>query len=194
MNRRRREAKIPILLALAAAALAWAASPAAASTFVAVTTEDLVRTSASIVEGEVLAVQSRWTADGRIIVTDATVRVSSTLAGEAAPVVQVKTFGGTVGGFTVEAHGFPTFRAGERVLLFLEPDTEAGRLRVNGYQQGHYRVVGGPGAETALSTVDDGARLIAAPGARAESLRALPLTELRQRIRAEVQRLQALER
>ena len=194
MNRRRREAKIPILLALAAAALAWAASPAAASTFVAVTTEDLVRTSASIVEGEVLAVQSRWTADGRIIVTDATVRVSSTLAGEAAPVVRVKTFGGTVGGFTVEAHGFPTFRAGERVLLFLEPDTEAGRLRVNGYQQGHYRVVGGPGAETALSTVDDGARLIAAPGARAESLRALPLTELRQRIRAEVQRLQALER
>ena len=194
MNRRRREAKIPILLALAAAALAGAASPAAASTFVAVTTEDLVRTSASIVEGEVLAVQSRWTADGRIIVTDATVRVSSTLAGEAAPVVRVKTFGGTVGGFTVEAHGFPTFRAGERVLLFLEPDTEAGRLRVNGYQQGHYRVVGGPGAETALSTVDDGARLIAAPGARAESLRALPLTELRQRIRAEVQRLQALER
>lgn len=33
-------------------------------------------------------------------------------------------------GFTVDAIGFPKFTMGERVLLFLEPDSEADRLRV----------------------------------------------------------------
>ena len=120
-----------------------AAPPAAASTFVAMSTSDLVQSSSAAVEAEVLSLESRWTADRRIIVTDATMRVWDVLGGKAPEVVQVKTFGGTVKGFTVDAIGFPEFTLGERVLLFLEPDNEAGRMRVNGYQQGLYRIVTG---------------------------------------------------
>jgi hypothetical protein len=171
-------------------ALAWAAPPVAASTFVAMSTSDLVKSSSAVIEGEVVSLESRWTADGRIIVTDAMVRVWDVLGGKAPEIVQVKTFGGTVNRFTVEAIGFPTFTLGERVLLFLEPDAEAGRLRVNGYQQGLYRIVQrADGIETAVPSVDHGVQLLSASGARVQPLPAMPLDDLRHLIRAEFERL-----
>ena len=118
------------------------------------------------------------------------VRVWDVLGGKAPEIVQVKTFGGTVNGFTVEASGFPAFAVGERVLLFLEPDTEAGRLRVNGYQQGLYRIVQRPdGTESAVPSVDHGVELLSASGARVRPLPAMRLDDLRQLIRAEFERL-----
>lgn len=176
-----------VLAALSAVA---AAPPVEASTFIAMSTSDLVKSSSAVVEGEVFSLASRWTADGRIIVTDASVRVWDTLAGKASEVVQVKTFGGTVDGFTVDAIGFPEFTLGERVLLFLEPDTEAGRLRVNGYQQGLYRIVSRPdGVETAVPSVDHGVQLLSSTGARVAPLPAMRLDDLRQLIRDESARL-----
>jgi hypothetical protein len=172
-----------------ALAFAWAA-PVAASTFVAMSTSDLVKSSSAVVEGEVFALESRWTADGRVIVTDASVRVWDVVGGRAPEVVQVKTFGGTVKGFTVDAAGFPTFSVGERVLLFLEPDAEAGHMRVTGYQQGLYRIVRRPdGTETAVSSVDQGVLLLSPSGARVEPLPALPLDDLRRLVRDEFERL-----
>jgi hypothetical protein len=95
-----------------------------------------------------------------------------------------------VNGFTVEASGFPTFTVGERVLLFLEPDAEAGLLRVNGYQQGLYRIVQRPdGIESAVPAVDHGVQLLSASGARVRPLPAMALDDLRQLIRAEFGRL-----
>jgi hypothetical protein len=95
-----------------------------------------------------------------------------------------------VNGFTVDAIGFPEFKVGERVLLFLEPDTEAGRLRVNGYQQGLYRIVQRPdGIETAVPSLDHGAQLLSLSGARVPPLPAIPLDDLRHLIRDEFERL-----
>jgi hypothetical protein len=187
--RRRFSLRTAILAALPLA-LAWAAPPVEASTFVAMSTSDLVKSSSAVIEGEVVSLASRWTRDRRIIVTDAMVRVWDVLGGKAPELVQVKTFGGTVNGFTVEASGFPTFTVGERVLLFLEPDTEAGRLRVNGYQQGLYRIVVRPdGIESAVPSVDDGVALLSPSGARVRRLPAIPLDDLRHLIRVEFERL-----
>src|SRR4028118_323709 len=128
------------LVFLALLALMVAGIPAGASTFLVMNQGELIRDSAAVVEGEVLQVHSFWTRSGRIIVTEAIVKVSDPILGEAASAVVVRTFGGTVEGFTVEAHGFPTFRKGERLLLFLEAERD-GAHKVAGYQQGQYRVV-----------------------------------------------------
>jgi hypothetical protein len=187
---RRRFSPRSAILAALALALAWAAPPLAASTFVAMSTSDLVQSSSAVIEGEVVSLQSRWTRNRRIIVTDAMVRVWDVLGGKAPEIVHVKTFGGTVNGFTVEASGFPTFTVGERVLLFLEPDTEAGRLRVNGYQQGLYRIVQRPdGIESAVPAVDQDVQLLSASGTRVKPLPAVALDDLRHLIRAEFERL-----
>ena len=153
-------------------------------------TSDLVKASSAVIEGEVSSLESRWTPDGRIIVTDVTVRVWDVLGGKAPEILVVKTFGGTVDGFTVEAAGSPRSPRGERVLLFLEPDAEAGRQRVNGYQQGLYRIVQrADGRETALSSVDQGAHLLSADGVQVQPLPSLPLDDLRRLIRDEFLRL-----
>ena len=187
---RRRFSPRSAILAALALALAWAPPPLAASTFVAMSTSDLVQSSSAVIEGEVISLQSRWTRNRRIIVTDAMVRVWDVLGGKAPEIVHVKTFGGTVNGFTVEASGFPTFTVGERVLLFLEPDTEAGRLRVNGYQQGLYRIVQRPdGIESAVPAVDQDVQLLSASGTRVKPLPAMALDDLRHLIRAEFERL-----
>jgi len=187
---RRRFSPRSAVRAALALAFAWAVPPVDASTFVAMSTSDLVQSSSAVIEGEVVSMESRWTRNRRIIVTDAVVRVWDVLGGKAPEIVHVKTFGGTVNGFTVEASGFPTFTVGERVLLFLEPDTEAGRLRVNGYQQGLYRIVQRPdGIESAVPAVDQDVQLLSATGTRVRPLPAMPLDDLRHLIRAEFERL-----
>jgi hypothetical protein len=97
----------------------------------------------------------------------------------------VRTFGGTVNGYTVEAHGFPTFARGEKLLLFLENDpAERDTHRVLGYQEGMYRVTADKaGREVAFPTVDGGARLFTADGRPAPAPRPIQLDELREEIR-----------
>jgi hypothetical protein len=95
--------------------------------------QDLVRASAAVIQGQVIKVSSFWEPTGRIIVTEALVKVEEKIYGEAPSVVVVRTFGGTVGDFTVEAHGFPKFRLNERLLVYLEPEKD-GVSRVAGYQ------------------------------------------------------------
>jgi hypothetical protein len=175
-----------------AAALTFvvALQPVAASTFIAMSPAELVRGSSAVVEGEVLRVESYWDAAGRIIVTEAMVQVRDVLAGETPSVVRVKTFGGTVDGYTVEAFGFPTFAKGERQVLFLAPDREPDMMRVTGYQQGQYRIVRDPaGVDRAVSALDDGALLLRADGSADRLPRLLPLTELKRRVRGEAERL-----
>jgi hypothetical protein len=117
------------------------------------------------------------------------VQVEETVLGETPTVVVVRTFGGTVDGYTVEAHGFPVFAAGDRVLLFVEQDGDD-RMRVTGYQQGHYRVVAGDRAgDRAVPTNDLGASLLTADGRQAPAPQELPLAELKDLIRADAVRL-----
>lgn len=172
-----------LLLALVAAA------PAVASTFLAMDRTSLVREADAVIQGRVLKVESFWEPTGTVIVTEAMVQVEEEVVGRTPTVVRVKTFGGEVNGFFVDAHGFPTFAADERVLLFLEEDGED-TLRVTGYQQGQYRLVpGADGAELAVPAVDEGASLLTADGKRAPAPEAQPLAELKDQIRAEARRL-----
>ncbi len=156
------------------------ALPVGASTFLFTPQRDLVRDATAIVEGRVLSTSSFWNETGQVIVTEAVFQVEEKLLGDAPSILVVRTFGGRVGNFVVEASGFPTFQKGERQLLFLESD-EGGRNRVLGYQQGQFRIESdAAGAEMARPAVDAGSTFVgqAAP-AKALSLSALKSSILR---------------
>lgn len=101
--------------------------------------------------------------------------------------VKVRTFGGTVGGYTVEAHGFPKFAVNDRLVLFLQNAGET--AEVTGYQQGQYRIVRDKsGVDIAVSAVDGGATLLGRDGRQVAMPKALRLDALKNLIRADVER------
>lgn len=145
-------------------ALTLATLPVTASTFVALSDAELVKGADAIVQGKIVRLESSWNESGTLIVTDAVVKVRETLRGAAPRLVTVRTAGGEVGDYGVEAVGFPKFRQGEQVILFLDqkPDAPA---RVLGYQQGHWEIVERlDGVKMAVPRVEDGAALITRDG------------------------------
>ena len=159
------------------------ALPAAASTFVAMEPAELVAASKAVIQGEVLEVYSFWNPDGTAVLTEARVLVEEVVAGQAPSEVVVRTFGGRVGDYVLEAHGFPTFEAGQRLLLFLH-DAPDGSLRVTGYRLGEYRIARGERGElVARPTLEAGVRLLHADGRPAPAPTAVPLEALKQEIR-----------
>jgi len=138
-----------------------AAVPATASTFVAMSLDELVAGADAVVVGHVQEMKSSWTESGRIIVTDNEVRIDEVWVGSAPEKVSVRTFGGEVGGFLVEATGFPKFEENEHVILFLKREEASGTLQVLGYQLGHLRVVERlDGVVLAVPQTDDGMTLV----------------------------------
>jgi hypothetical protein len=101
-------------------------------------------------------------------------------------VVKVKTFGGTVGDYTVEAHGFPKFAVNDHLLLFLQNANET--AEVTGYRQGQWRIVNEKGVQMAVPTVDGGATLLSRDGRPAAGQKALRLDTFKDMIRADVER------
>jgi hypothetical protein len=164
------------------------AVPVEASTFLKMTQNELIRDSAAVVQGRVIKVSSFWDTTGRIVVSEALVRVESKVFGEAPSVVVVRTFGGKVGNFLVEAHGFPKFQVNDHLLLFLEPEQD-GVTRVAGYQQGQFRVVQDKaGVTLAVPAFDGGATLLTKDGRAAGPAKAIRLDELKASIRNEARR------
>lgn len=164
-----------------------AAVPVGASTFLKMTQRDLVRDSAAVVQGHVVKVSSFWDPTGRIVMSEALVKVEDKVFGEAPSVVVVRTFGGRVGDFVVEAHGFPKLAVNDHLLLFLEPEQD-GATRVTGYQQGQYRII--PDKAGALLAVPafDGANLLTRDGRAAAPAKAMSLDELKASIRNDARR------
>lgn len=160
-----------------------AATPALASTFVAMDHTQLVDASDAVVVGQVTDVRSFWNDEATAIVTEASVVVTENLAGQAPGVVVVRTFGGQVGAVRIEAHGFPTFEKGQKLVLFLEDSNTV--ARVVGYQQGQYRVVTrkSDGVEVAIPALDGGAHLVHLDGTVAPKPRAVTLDALRTTVR-----------
>jgi len=175
-----------VWLGVFALALAVAV-PAGASTFIAMSTDELVAASDAVVQGEVLQVHSYWNKSGRLIVTEAIVRVTDTITGNSPSVVVLKTFGGTVEGFTVEAHGFPTFERGQELLLFVDNQAD-GSAEVTGYRQGQYRVVREAGVEMAVPALEQGVTLLRADGQPAARPKAQRLDALKASVRADFER------
>jgi hypothetical protein len=168
-------------------ALTLAAIPVGASTFLAMSHGELVAQSDAVIQGRVLKVSSFWDPTGRVIQSEALVQVEDLVKGTAPSVVVVRTFGGRVGNFVVEAHGFPKFVPNDHVLLFLHGANAT--AEVTGYQLGHYKIVRDhTGAEIAVPTFDGGEMLLSRDGRPTPAPKAMRLDALKNMIRAEVER------
>lgn len=169
---------------------ALATVPVGASTFVAMNGAELVAQSDAVVVGEVLYTYSYWNDERTMIFTDAVVQVRESVVGNVYGLVSVRTPGGIVGDYRVDAHGFPSFRDGQTQFLYLHRNA-AGQMEVTGFQQGQYRVVTrSDGAEIAVPALK-GMRLLTLNGQAAPRPRALPLETLKASVRAEAAAVRA---
>jgi len=106
---------IPFVLAVAV----FQASPAQAL-MTAFTTEELAKSSDIVVAGEVEEVSSRWSSDGRTIVTRAVVATGEMMKGAAGQRRTVVEYpGGEVGAAGLKVSDVSPLRKGEKVILFL---------------------------------------------------------------------------
>ncbi|HEX2121276.1 MAG TPA: PKD domain-containing protein, partial [Thermoanaerobaculia bacterium] len=100
------------------------AASASATTIVMPSDEQLIAKTPLIVAGTVVST-TPVESDGRIW-TEATVSVARVLKGAAAETITIREIGGEVNGRFTVIFGAPELRAGERVLLFLEPSPHGG--------------------------------------------------------------------
>jgi hypothetical protein len=165
-------------LLFAAAALA-AATPALAAQAVAVSVEQLARTSETVVRGRVVAGRSWASEDGRRIFTTYEVRTRTVLRGRAPSTARVVVPGGVVGRLGERVDAAPTLARGEELILFLRRDPTDG-FAVAGLAQGKFSVQGAvarPDLSHLIfvrSAVGDGERRI----------EEMPLAELERRVRS----------
>jgi hypothetical protein len=153
-----------------------AATPAAATTFLAASVEEIARSSEAVVRGRVVATAARATDDGRIV-TDVDVAVASAWKGATEDTVRLVVPGGSLGWIALRVEGAPTFEPGEEVVVFAGREGRA--WRVNGYALGKYRVVRGE-ARPALSGATVRPRALSA-GER--GVGPMPVAELERRVR-----------
>ncbi|MDX1501590.1 MAG: hypothetical protein R3325_04440 [Thermoanaerobaculia bacterium] len=166
-----------------AIALCLTAVPAVASTFVAMSPRELVAGSDAIIQGRVIGQQSSWSHDGRIVVTEVTVKVRDVLAGQAPDVVKVQVPGGRVGDYSMVATGFPTFKDREKVILFVSFEG-ASTGRVVGHQLGHWEVVERlDGVKMAVPRTEDGASFFDRSGRLTPEPESVPLADFKRGIR-----------
>jgi PKD repeat protein len=95
-----------------------------ATTIVLPTDEQLVAKSPVIVDGTVLSTTP--VGQDRSVWTDTVIAVARTIKGRAEATITVRELGGAVDGRITKVYGTPEFAAGERVLLFLEPNPRGG--------------------------------------------------------------------
>jgi hypothetical protein len=183
-------------LLLATAVLVWGwpgqdAGRASASVVQALSLEQLTSKADEILIAVPTERRARRHADGKMIVTDVSLRVQSVLKGAHKPgdTARATVLGGTLDGVALQVPGEASFASGERVLVFLERAKRSQDLRVVGMAQGALalREQGGatmvmPGGSGA-ALVERGAdgQLRDAPPALTE---ARPLTALVEQIRA----------
>ena len=110
------------------------AGVARSTTVIPPTFESLVSSANTIFVGEVMNVRAEWmaTRDGRAIKTYVTFRSRMSGRARVGAVTQLEFLGGTIGETTMEVVGMPTFREGQRSVLFVHGEVQtresAGRL------------------------------------------------------------------
>lgn len=114
-------------------------SPTAASTFLKVDIPTLRGMSESVVHASVVDVRSAWNDEGSAIFTFVTLDVKGRLHGTAENQIVVRVPGGTVGNFTSEMEGAPSFHKGDEVVAFIARWKD-GVAMVAGYAAGLSRV------------------------------------------------------
>jgi hypothetical protein len=125
---------------------ALVSSAAFGTTLIKADLGQLTRSSDAVVIGKVHAVQSRFTADGLKIVTDAEIQVSQTLKGQVEGTIVVMQPGGEVGEVGQRVAGTARFARGEEVAVFLE--RRGPRFFVTGMVQGKFKVEKSPDGKT----------------------------------------------
>lgn len=92
---------------------------------------EIARLSQTAVVGTVRALRAHWNPAHTLILTTVTVDVEHVLKGVAGDTLSFEVQGGKVGNLGLTVSGAPTFRVGQRVILFLD-DTPDGT--VGGFQ------------------------------------------------------------
>lgn len=131
---------------IAGALCAWIVGAAGrASVVERLDVEQLTGLADRVVVGQVLSSRSHFTDNDRVIFTDAVLEVESTLKGDRAQRLVVRTSGGVVGDIGQRVAGSARLWPGERVVLFLEQLGDAAPglplCRTIGLAQGAFHVV-----------------------------------------------------
>jgi hypothetical protein len=103
--------------------------------------DELVDRARTIFVGEAIDTRAIWesTPQGRSIVTQVTFKVDDVWKGSVGAVTRLEFLGGTIGDVTLDVSGVPSFRVGQRDVLFVSGDSLTvsplvgfmyGRLRV----------------------------------------------------------------
>jgi len=100
----------------------------------------LVSGAGTIFVGEAIGTRAIWvsTRQGRAIRTQVTFRVEDVWKGTVGAVTQLEFLGGTIGETTMEVIGMPTFRVGQRSVLFVASGRHVSPLV--GFMHGRMRV------------------------------------------------------
>lgn len=137
-----------------AACVFGAVAPVGATTLIRAGLDELVAGNGTIVVGEVLDVESYWSADGTFILTDVRVSAIEVLKGRPeSREMTVTTMGGTVGDTTTLIVGGPVLLPGRSYMLFLnQEELPGGRvLTVRDLVQGVFDLKESPGGLRAVS-------------------------------------------
>jgi hypothetical protein len=174
-----RHALLPIVLLLCL--------PASATTLLRVELPELVQAADTIVHGTVRRVESRWSGDGRRILTDVEIQVTESLKGEPGGTVLVTQPGGRMGDIGQRVSGLASFTPGEEVVLLLEKRGPRA-FRVAGMAQGKYQVQRSADGSRALAvpeSIEDVLLVDPSTGqATSTTQRIVSLEELKATIRA----------
>lgn len=118
----------------------WGAMPAHASLAYDLDVPTLTAQARLVVRAQVVSRSSRWSPDGRRIITESVLRVRSVLKGrETSTEIRVVQPGGAVGGIVQQVSGAATFEISEDVVVFLS-QRGADDYAVVGMALGKYRV------------------------------------------------------
>lgn len=127
---------------LSCCAIAWSMiGLVSATTVIPPSFDELVGEAEVIFQGTVINVQPQWIGEGaqRHIVSYVTFKVQDALKGNPGNQITLRMFGGTVGGQTMQASDAPTFKVGDRDVLFVEHNGSQ-FIPLVGIMHGRYRV------------------------------------------------------
>jgi hypothetical protein len=110
-------------LSVVAWVIVWAAiTDASATTVIPPTFEEMADRAELVFVGKAVASRAEWRTVGsdRVIFTLVEFETQEVLKGNAGKSVTLQFLGGTIGDMTLEVTGVPRFKAGDRVILFVE--------------------------------------------------------------------------
>jgi hypothetical protein len=180
--------KIPLrsfLFAFCYATLLLAtSSTAAATTLLRMSLAQMSQTAKLIVRARCVESAAAW--DAGEIWTFTSFDVDEAWKSSAPARITVRLLGGRVGNLTSNVSGIPRFRAGEEVVLFLDP-TPRGDFTVVSWEQGTFRIRRDPRSGEVSVTQDTASFAAFDPVTRrfeADGIQSMPLDVLRARITA----------